>query len=137
MYYDTVPRSRQYFSTLNVIFPFTIGFYLWQVILGTGLRLIGKGTTQGASYGGVIFAKTLIWGSPLYAFCICAAFLWVIWIASTALNFSRNRRVKHLKLGGATFISGLLLSIFGLMAGLSDTQPLNLVYQPIIHALNN
>jgi len=137
MYYDTVPRSRQYFSTLNIISPFAIGFYLWQVIFGAGLRLFNNGTAQDAAFGSVIFAKTLIWGSPLYAFCICVAFLWGIWLASTALHFSRRRRVKHLKLGIATFIAGFLLSLFGLLAGLSDTPPLDLVYQPMIYALNN
>ncbi|MBU2865605.1 hypothetical protein [Pacificibacter marinus] len=137
MYYDTVPKSRQYISTLNVIFPFAIGFYLWQVFLGTGLVLVEMSTGQNASFGFDIFARTLIWGSPLYAFCICAIFLWGIWFASTTLNFSRNRRIKHLKLGIATFIAGFLLSLFGLLAGLSDKPPLNLVYQPMIHALDS
>jgi hypothetical protein len=136
MYYDTAPRSRQYFSTLNVVFPFAIGFYLWQVILEKGLDLVDVSTAQNASFGFDVFARTLIWGSPLYAFCACTIFMGAVWSASAVLGFSHQRRAKHLKLGIITFIAGLLLSFLGLLANLADTPPLDLVYQPILEAIN-
>ncbi|MEM5477611.1 hypothetical protein [Pacificibacter sp. AS14] len=136
MYYDTATRSRQYFSALNVVFPFGIGFYLWQVILEQGLYLVEMNSAQSDSFGLDVLAKALIWGSPLYAFFVCAAFMGAAWSAAKALNFSLGRRVQNLKLGVTMFIAGLLLSFLGILANVSDKPPFDIVYHPILEAIN-
>lgn len=137
MHYLTALRLRRYFTILDVVFPFAIGFSLWQAILGKGLKLAHIRAVQDASSGAGVLAKTLIWGSPLLAFGGCAVFLAIIWYTTKSLGFSLQRRVRHLKIGTIIFIAGLLISLFGILAGLPDKPVFGILYQPIISAIES
>lgn len=132
--YDTVPPSRRYLTVTSALISFALGFYLWQLILNTGLNLAHPNTLDGSDAAPNIFIKSLAWGSPLYAMCIGGLFWAAIWGLSSFLGFSHHRRVKQLRLGASAFIAGLLISFFGIMADFADKPPLDMVYQPILEA---
>lgn len=134
MYYYTVPPSRRYLAAICKLCSFAIGFYVWQVFMKTGMDIIHMQPDQ-SSVALDVLSRILIWGSPLCAFGVCAVFMAFVWIISTVMDFSVHRRIKEMRLCAIWFIVGLVVSFAGIVLNVADIAPLDLVYGPILAAL--
>lgn len=127
--YSHTPYSRRYIAIPYFTLAFLIGFLGWQICVGFGVSFRSDPTALSR-----LFAKTLIWGSVIYALAAMGLLIAIAWTVSTRLGFSRHRKKQQMKICLYLFIAGIGLSLLGIAIDLTNAPPLDILYTPLLNA---
>lgn len=134
--FHTLPASRRRAAAVCTIVPLGIGFYGWQQFLLAGMTLGNKASQADGSTALKVLATLVTWGSPLWAFAVCALFIWAVWYVSAKMFFSKRRRITQVRLSIIAYVSGFALSMGGLMMNIADIPPIDALYKPVLKAID-